>query len=221
MSSDSAHLAEDLYDYIVSVSVRDDDPVVERLLARTAELPGAGMQISPQQGQFMTLLTRLTGGRRAIEIGVFTGYSAFCVARALPETGRLIACETNQEYADIARRFWEEAGVSARIDLRIGAALVTLDSLLAAGEAGTFDLGFIDADKENYGAYYERLLELLRPGGLILIDNVLWGGLVLDPSRDDPETNAIRALNHKLRNDVRVDLTMLPIGDGLTLARKR
>lgn len=221
MSSDSAHLAEDLYDYIVSVSVRDDDPVVERLLARTAELPGAGMQISPQQGQFMTLLTRLTGGRRAIEIGVFTGYSAFCVARALPETGRLIACETNQEYADIARRFWEEAGVSARIDLRIGAALVTLDSLLAAGEAGTFDLGFIDADKENCGAYYERLLELLRPGGLILIDNVLWGGLVLDPSRDDPETNAIRALNHKLRNDVRVDLTMLPIGDGLTLARKR
>jgi caffeoyl-CoA O-methyltransferase len=221
VSSDNAHLAEDLHDYIVSVSVREPEPVVGRLLVGTTGLPNAAMQISTQQGQFMTLLARLIGARRAIEVGVFTGYSAFCVARALPENGKLVACEINEEYAKMARGFWVEAGVADRIDLRLAPAWETLDTLLAAGEAGTFDLAFIDADKENYNVYYEQLLELVRPGGLILIDNVLWGGLVLDPSRNDPETVAIRALNEKLRRDERVDLTMLPIGDGLTLARKR
>jgi caffeoyl-CoA O-methyltransferase len=220
VSSGSRYLAEDLYDYIVSVSVREQDPVAARLVAETARFSNASMQISPLQGQFMSLLARLIDARRTIEVGVFTGYSALCVARALPAGGRLVACELNEEYAAIGRRFWEEAGVLDKIDLRLGPALETLESLLADGEAGTFDLGFIDADKENYGAYYERLLELTRPGGLILIDNVLWGGLVLDPTRDDVDTNAIRALNEKLLTDERVDLTLLPIGDGLTLTRK-
>jgi caffeoyl-CoA O-methyltransferase len=220
VSSGSRYLAEDLYDYIVSVSVREQDSVAARLVAETARFSNASMQISPLQGQFMSLLARLIDARRTIEVGVFTGYSALCVARALPAGGRLVACELNEEYAAIGRRFWEEAGVLDKIDLRLGPALETLESLLADGEAGTFDLGFIDADKENYGAYYERLLELTRPGGLILIDNVLWGGLVLDPTRDDVDTNAIRALNEKLLTDERVDLTLLPIGDGLTLARK-
>jgi caffeoyl-CoA O-methyltransferase len=220
VSSGSRYLAEDLYDYIVSVSVREQDPVAARLVAETARFSNASMQISPLQGQFMSLLARLIDARRTIEVGVFTGYSALCVARALPAGGRLVACELNEEYAAIGRRFWEEAGVLDKIDLRLGPALETLESLLADGEAGTFDLGFIDADKENYGAYYERLLELTRPGGLILIDNVLWGGLVLDPTRDDVDTNAIRALNEKLLTDELVDLTLLPIGDGLTLARK-
>jgi caffeoyl-CoA O-methyltransferase len=220
MSSGNPYLAEDLYDYIVSVSVRED-PRLTRLRSATSELPGATMQISSDQGQFMSLLARLAAARRAIEVGVFTGYSALCIALALPDDGRLIACEINEEYAEVAHRFWEEAGAAHKIDLRIAPALETLDGLLAGGEAGTFDLGFIDADKGNYGVYFERLLQLMRPGGLIMIDNVLWGGLVLDPAQADPDTDAIRSLNQRLFVDERVDISLVPIGDGLTLVRKR
>ena len=220
MSRGNPYLAEDLYDFIVSVSVREN-PHLARLRLATSDLPGATMQISPDQGQFMSLLVRLVNARRAIEIGVFTGYSALSVALALPGDGRLIACEVNEEYAEVALRFWREAGVAHKIDLRVAPALETLDKLLAGGETGGFDLGFIDADKENYGAYYERLLQLMRPGGLIMIDNVLWGGLVLDPARVDLETEAIRALSQRLLVDERVDISLVPVGDGLTLVRKR
>ncbi len=220
MSSQNRFIAEDLYDYILSVSVRDDRHL-ERLRAVTRDLPDAGMQISPDQGQFMGLLVRLISARKAIEIGVFTGYSALCVAQALPDDGRLVACELNDEYAELARHSWDEAGVAHKVDLRLGPALRTLDGLLAAQEARTFDMGFIDADKENYAGYYERLLRLLRPGGLIMIDNALWGGRLMDLDNVDASTVSIRSLNESLRDDQRVDISLLPIGDGLMLARKR
>lgn len=179
------------------------------------------MQISPDQGQFMALLARLIGARRAIEIGTFTGYSALAVALALPEDGRLICCDINAETTALARRFWAEAGVAAKIDLRIAPATETLDALLAAGEAGRFDMVFIDADKTAYDGYYERALGLLRAGGLVVIDNVLWDGAVADPRETGASTRALRALNAKIRDDQRVDASLVAIGDGVTLARKR
>jgi predicted O-methyltransferase YrrM len=178
------------------------------------------MQIGPEQAQFMALLVKLAGAHRAIEIGVFTGYSALAVALALPADGYLLACDVSDEYTRIGRPFWVEAGVAAKIDLRLGPALATLDAQIADGAAGSFDFAFIDADKSAYDAYYERCLTLLRGGGLIAIDNVLWGGSVARPA-EDADTRALQALNDKIHRDERVDIAMLPLGDGVTLARKR
>ena len=211
---------EDLNAYLREVSVREPD-VLRRLREETAELEGAGMQISPEQGQLMALLVELLGARKALEVGTFTGYSALRVALALPADGKLVACDVSEEWTAVGRRYWEEAGVDGKIDLRIAPALETLGSLIAGGEAGTFDIAFIDADKENYEVYYERVLELVRPGGMVLIDNVLWDGKVIDAENQETGTKAIRALNAKLHGDARVTLSMIPIGDGLTLARKR
>ncbi len=220
MSRSTLHLTDALLDYLQEVGV-PADPVLEDLRAETAGLPGAGMQISREQGQLMTLLVRLMGARRAIEVGTFTGYSALATARGLGPGGLLIACDINPETTAIGRRYWERAGVDDRIDLRIAPALETLDTLVAAGEAGTFDFGFLDADKAEYDAYYERLLVLLRPGGLLCIDNVLWGGSVVDLQDRRESTASIRALNQKVHADERVDNALVPIGDGLMLVRRR
>jgi predicted O-methyltransferase YrrM len=184
-------------------------------------MPMAGMQISPDQGQFMALLVRLIGARNCLEIGTFTGYSSLAVALALPAEGRVVCCDVSEEYTEVARRAWASAGVADKIELHIAPARATLDELRAAGRRSSFDFAFIDADKANYDAYYEASLELVRAGGLIAIDNVLWSGAVADSKRQDADTKALRALNRKLRDDERVDLSMLPIGDGLTLARVR
>jgi caffeoyl-CoA O-methyltransferase len=213
-------LTDKLYDYIDAVSLREPE-VLRKLRAETARLPLAGMQIAPEQGQFMALLARLAGARRCLEIGTFTGYSTLAVALALPPDGRIIACDVNPETTAIAARFWSLAGAADKIDLRLAPALETLDGLLAEGRDGTFDFAFIDADKENYEHYYERSLRLLRGGGLMVIDNVLWGGWVADARRKDVETAALRALNRKLHGDGRIDLSVLPLADGITLARKR
>lgn len=222
MSSRTIQVTDHLYEYMPSVSSREPE-LLARLRAETAERTGgrARMQISPEQGQFMRLLIRLLGARRALEVGVFTGYSSLSVAMALPEDGRLVACDVSEEWTSIARPYWEEAGVAHKIDLRIAPALETLESLVGSGEAGTYDFAFIDADKGNYAGYYERALALLRPGGLIAVDNTLWSGRVADESDQDADTVAIREFNRKLHGDDRVDLSMLPMGDGLTLARKR
>jgi predicted O-methyltransferase YrrM len=220
MSSGNRYIDQDVYDYLVALSVRED-AVLAELRAFSAQLPGATMQISPEQGQLMTLLARLMQARRAIEVGVFTGYSALCIARGLPDDGLLVACEIDEEHMATALRFWERAGVAGKIDFRLAPALDTLDELLAGDLAGAFDLAFIDADKENYPAYYESLLRLVRPNGLMVIDNVLWGGKVMDTDQVDPQTSAIRSLNDQLRDDERVDTSLLPIGDGVMLARKR
>jgi predicted O-methyltransferase YrrM len=213
-------LTDALHDYVLAQGVRESD-VARRLRAETATLPMARMQISPEQGALMQMLVRLLGARRALEVGTFTGYSALVVATALPEDGRLIACDVSEEWTRVARRYWEEAGVAGRIDLRLQPALATLDGLLADGAAGSFDFAFIDADKGNYDGYYERALRLLRVGGLAAIDNTLWSGAVVDAARDDDDTRAIRALNARIHADARVDVVLLPVGDGLTLARKR
>ena len=181
----------------------------------------ARMQIAPDQGQFMALLVKMIGAKRALEIGTFTGYSSLVVALALPANGTLVALDNSEKWTAMARRYWTDAGVEEKIELRLGEALSSLGALLAEGEAGRFDFAFIDADKENYEAYYECCLELLRPGGLIAIDNVIWNGRVADPMIDDPDTSAIRALNAKLHKDERIDLSLVPIADGLTLAYKR
>lgn len=220
MSSRTLSLTDPLYDYLIEVSLREP-PLLARLRAETEALPLASMQISPEQGQFMALLVDLIGARRALEIGTFTGYSALRVALALPADGRLVACDVSADYTRVARRYWAEAGVDGKIDLRLAPALETLDSLLEAGQAETFDFAFIDADKENYDGYYERSLQLVRKGGLIAIDNMLWSGSVIDADRQDKETQAIRDLNTKLRHDQRIDLSLLPVGDGLALLRKR
>ena len=219
MSRRTIDLTDDLYDYLLEVSLREP-PLLARLREETAALPGAGMQIGPEQGQFMGLLVELIGARRAIEVGTFTGYSALIVAGAMPDEGRLICCDVNEETTAIARRYWAEAGVAEKIDLRLAPATETLDGLIAEG-GRPFDFAFVDADKENYGAYYERLLKMVRPGGLIAIDNVLWSGSVIDPEKSDADTEAIRDLNAKLKDDERVSLSLVPIGDGLTLARLR
>jgi len=220
MSNRSIQLDDALYAYLLKNSLRETD-VMRRLREETAKLPGSGMQIGPEQGQFMALLVELMGARRCLEVGTFTGYSALAVAQALPEDGRLVACDVNEKTAAVARRYWQEAGVAGKIDLRLAPAGETLDALLAEGAAGSFDFAFIDADKTNYDGYYEQALRLLRKGGLIAVDNVLWGGAVINSSHDDPDTKAIRALNAKIAADQRVSCSLLPLGDGLTLAIKR
>jgi predicted O-methyltransferase YrrM len=214
-------LLPDAVERYVSEAAARETPLQQRLRAETARLPEAAMQIGPDQAALMALLIRLTGARRALEVGVFTGFSALTVASALPEDGKLIACDVNEEWTQIARRYWQEAGVSDRIDLRLAPAMETLNALLREGGAGSFDFAFIDADKESYDAYYEACLALLRPGGLIAVDNVLWSGKVADPAVHDPETEAIRALNTKIRDDARVEACLLTVGDGLMLVRKR
>jgi predicted O-methyltransferase YrrM len=212
-------MTEAVHAYLVEHSVRDSD-ILRRLREETAAMPMGGMQISPEQGQLMALLVKLVGAKSCLEIGTFTGYSALVVAQALPSDGKLLCCDVSAEFTAIAKRYWQEAGVASRIDLRLGPAVATLDGLIAAGEP-PYDFAFIDADKVSYDAYYERVLRLLRPGGLIAIDNVLWNGKVADPRANDEDTAALKALNRKLQGDQRIDLAMLPIGDGLTLARKR
>ncbi len=220
MARQTNGLDERLYRYLLDVSLREPE-ILGRLREETASHEMGRMQIAPEQGQFMALLVRLLRARKTIEVGVFTGYSSAVVALALPADGRVIACDVSEEYTAIAKRYWKEAGVDHKIDLRLAPALETLDDLLGAGEANSFDFGFIDADKENYVAYYERVLALLRPGGLMAIDNVLWEGEVADPSISNSNVDAIRALNEVVHGDDRVDLSLLPMADGLTLALKR
>jgi predicted O-methyltransferase YrrM len=209
-----------LAQYIRSVSLREPE-IVRRLREETARHPQANMQVSPEQGQFLGLLAHLVGARRALEVGVFTGLSSLHVALALPPHGRIVACDVSEEYTSTARRYWREAGVADKIDLRIGPALDTLDALLAEGAAGSFDFAFVDADKQNYERYYERALKLLRPGGVAAFDNVLWHGDVIDDSIQDADTRAIREFNARLHRDDRIWLSLVPLGDGLTLACKR
>lgn len=216
----SLGLSNALYNYLLSTSLREPD-VLRQLREETARLPMAMMQIAPEQGQFMALLVQLLNAKKTLDIGVFTGYSTLSVALALPPNGKIIACDVNEDYTAIARRYWETAGVADKIDLRLAPALEILDNLLALGQAGTFDFAFIDADKENYEEYYERSLQLVRPGGLIAIDNVFWLGQVAKPYIQDETTQAIRALNNKLHHDERVSLSLIPVADGLTLALKR
>jgi predicted O-methyltransferase YrrM len=220
MPKQSIGLDNQLYNYLLSVSLREPE-ILEKLRQETANHPRSGMQISPEQGQFMSLLVQLIGAKKTLEVGVFTGYSSLSVALALPVDGKIIACDVSEEFTAIARRYWQEAGVADKIDLRLAPGLETLDQLLATGQAETFDFAFIDADKENYDGYYERSLQLIRPGGLIAIDNVLWSGQVADEQNQDESTQAIRALNEKLHHDERVTLSLVPIADGLTLAIKR
>ncbi|MDZ8085525.1 MAG: class I SAM-dependent methyltransferase [Nostoc sp. DedQUE12b] len=220
MPKQSIGLDKQLYNYLLSVSLREPE-ILRKLRQETANHPRSGMQISPEQGQFMSLLVQLIGAKKTLEVGVFTGYSSLSVALALPTDGKIIACDVSEEFTAIARRYWQEAGVADKIDLRLAPALETLDWLLATGQAETFDFAFIDADKENYHGYYERSLQLVRPGGLIAIDNVLWSGQVADEQNQDESTQAIRALNEKLHHDKRISLSLVPIADGLTLAIKR
>ena len=220
MSTRTIGISDQLYDYLLSVSVPPDS-LWQRLCEDTNAAVGFNMQISPEQGQFMSVLIRMLGVKNALEIGTFTGYSALCVARALPEDGRLIACDVSEEWTSIATRYWNEAGVADKIDLRIGPAIDTLDSLIAHGNNASFDFAFIDADKENYVGYYERCLELLRPGGVVGVDNTLWGGSVADPDNQSDDTVAIRSLNQLMFDDTRVESCVLPIGDGLSIALKR
>ena len=208
-----------LHDYLVAHTVREH-PAQTGLREANLAQPHAGMQIGPEQAQFMALLVRLMGARRAIEVGVFTGYSALSVALALPDDGYLLACDVSDTYTRVGKPFWAQAGIAHKIDLRLAPAIETLDAQLGDGQAGRFDFAFIDADKRSYDAYYERCLLLLRQGGLIAIDNVLWGGSVAKPA-SDPDTVALQALNAKLHGDERIDVSIVPIGDGLTLARKR
>ena len=209
-----------LYRYYCEVSVREPE-ILRRLRAETIPLPRATMLLAAEQGQFLGLLMELTGAKTGIEVGTYTGYSALCMAAAMPEDGRLISCDLSKDWTDIARRYWTEAGVAGKIDLRLGDAVETLDSLIAEGGEGTCDFVFIDADKPNYINYYERSLTLLRPGGLAIVDNVLWRGDVVDPTDTRETTEAVRAFNLHVRDDERVTMSMVPIGDGLTLARKR
>ena len=206
--------------YIGGHSLREPALLAE-LRAETAKLPEATMQVPPEEGQFLALLVQAIAAKRCIEVGTFTGYSALAVALALPDDGRLVCCDVSEEWTAVARRYWQRAGVAGRIDLRIAPALETLDQLLAAGEAGRFDFAFIDADKPNYLAYYERSLALVRRGGIIAFDNTLWSGAVADPADQAESTRALRALNDALHRDERVSMSLLPLGDGVTLALKR
>jgi len=220
MAPRSAFLPPEIQRYIDDMTLRDL-PVLRDLREETAKNPRAGMQTGADQVQFLQLLVRLVAARRCIEVGVFTGYSALGVALALPDDGRIVACDVSEEYTAIARRYWERAGVAGKIDLYLAPATETLDELIASGEEGHFDFAYIDADKSNYDAYYERCLRLLRPNGIIAIDNVLWSGEVVQESTQDPDTKALRALNKKIGVDERVDASLLPIGDGLMVVRKR
>jgi caffeoyl-CoA O-methyltransferase len=220
MSSRNNNIPEHINAYILDNSLRDRAEL-KALRDETAQMPMAGMQISPDQGQFMALLVKATGAKLAIEVGTFTGYSALVVAGALPADGKLVACDVSEEFTSVGRPHWEKAGLTDKIDLRLGPAVDTLDAMIAAGENGQYDMAFIDADKENYGLYYERCLILLRVGGLILVDNVLWDGRVADEAEQDESTQAIRALTKKMHADERIDFSLLPVGDGLSLAVKR
>lgn len=219
MSRRTIDLDDTLYQYLLDHSLREH-PEQTALREGTAKHPRGGMQISPEQGQFMTLLVKLIGARRTIEIGTFTGYSALTVALALPADGKILACDISDEYTAVGKPYWRRAGIADKIELVIAPAAETLDARIAAGETGSYDFAFIDADKEGYDGYYERCLRLVRQGGLIGFDNTLWGGDVARPAHD-ADTRALQALNDKLHRDERIDMAMLPIGDGLTLARKR
>lgn len=220
MSKATTGLDGALYDYILETTLREPD-ILARLRKETGGHPRAGMQISPDQGQLLTLLVELLGARRIVEVGTFTGYSSLAMALALPDDGEMVCCDVSEDYTSVARRYWAEAGVGARITLRLAPAVETLDALISEGRAGAFDMAFIDADKENYQNYFERCLTLIRPGGLIAVDNVLWNGRVIDPTDDSVDTRAIRAFNAGLKNDDRVTVSLLSVADGLTLARKR
>lgn len=219
MSRRTLALDDTLHDYVVRHNREHAE--LARLRADTASHPRASMQIAAEQGALLQMLVRLIGARRTVEIGVFTGYSALAVALALPRDGRVLACDVSEEYTRIARPYWERAGVAAKIELVLAPALQTLDQRLAAGEAGQYDLAFIDADKSNYDGYYERCLQLVRPGGLIALDNTLWSGRVAQTAEAGSDTAALQALNDKLVADGRADVALLPVGDGLTLARRR
>ncbi len=220
MANTTIAMNDALHEYVMRVTI-DEPEVMRRLREETAKLPGARMQIGAPQGAYMAWLARLIGARRAIEVGTFTGYSALAVARALPEDGRLVTCDVDEDATAIARRYWREAGVADRIELRLGPGRESLDALVEEGGAGRYDFAFIDADKVGYDAYYERCLVLVRAGGVIVIDNVLWSGAVADPDVRDESTLALRALNEKVARDARVDACMVPVGDGLFLVRKR
>ena len=220
MSNRSIGLDDRLYQYLLDHSLRESE-LLRELREETAADPKSMMQIAPEQGQFMALLVSLLQARRCIEVGVFTGYSSLSVAAALPEDGYLLACDVDPEWTAMARRYWQRGGVSDRIELVLAPAAETLQQRLKAGEAGSYDFAFIDADKENYARYYEQCLELLRPGGLIVLDNMLWNGSVADPQRNDPDTAALKALNRQLVDDERIRLSLLPVADGLALCQKR
>ena len=220
MSNRSIVLTDRTYEYLLDVSLREA-PVLRDLREATASHPMVVMQISPEQGQFMAMLARLAGARRCLEVGVFTGYSSLAVALALPADGHIIACDIDEDFTRMAVDFWRRAGVEDKIQLKLAPAVETLDALLADGQAGQFDFAFIDADKVNYQQYYDRILKLIRTGGLIAVDNTLWSGQLADPEVDDADTVALRSFNKSLHGDDRVDLSLVPIGDGLTLARKR
>jgi caffeoyl-CoA O-methyltransferase len=219
MTARTLQLSEGLHRYLIRNSLRET-AAQRKLRQHTLRVRGAGMQITPEQGQFMQLLVRVIGAKRCIEIGTYTGYSSLAVALALPPGGKIVCCEISEEWTAVARKYWSLASVSKKIQLRLGPALSTLDELLQ-NKKNKFDFAFIDADKTNYWNYYERCLKLLRRGGLIAIDNTLWGGSVIDPGKQSADTRAIRAFNRKLHRDRRVDLSLVPIGDGLTLALKR
>ncbi|MGZ4492913.1 MAG: O-methyltransferase [Nocardioidaceae bacterium] len=220
MANKTIGISDELAAYVMKVGAREPD-VLARLREETAAIPEHDMQIAPEEGAFLALMVELTGARRCIEVGTFTGYSSTAVALALPEDGRLVCCDVSEEWTALARRYWTEAGVADKVDLRIAPATETLDRLLAAGEEATYDFAFVDADKTGYDDYYERLLRLVRPGGLIAFDNTLWGGEVLDQGSEDEDTRAIQALNAKLADDERITLCLLPVADGVTLARVR
>lgn len=220
MSNQTLPLDDRLYRYLLDHSVHEPEVLVA-LRHETAQHPMAQMQIAPEQGQLMALLVQLLGVTKALEVGVFTGYSALRVALALPPEGKLVACDVSEEYTAIARRYWEQAGVANKIDLRIGPATETLDQLIQSGEANSFDFAFIDADKSSYPTYYEQALQLVRPGGLIALDNMLWSGQVADPAVQDKRTNVLRDLNAAIHRDSRVVASLVPIADGLTLAMKQ
>jgi len=217
MANRTIQMNDDIHAYLVGVSVRETD-AMKRLREETMQMEWGRMQIGPEQGAFMAWLVETIGARRCLEVGTFTGYSALCIAGALPEDGELLCCDVSEEYTSVARRYWEEAGLASRIELKLGPAA---DTLAALTDDGAWDFAFIDADKEGYDAYYEHCLRLLRPGGVMAIDNVLWGGSVADPDNQKDSTRALRAINEKVGRDPRVSASMVPIGDGLMLARKR
>ena len=220
MTNKTIGLSDELAAYVVKVGAREPHALAQ-LREETATLPQHRMQIAPEEGAFLALLVELIGARRCIEIGTFTGYSSIAIARALPEDGNLVCCDVSEEWTSVARKYWDVTGVADKIDLRLRPALETLDQLLADGGEATFDFAFVDADKAGYDGYYERLLLLVRPGGLIAFDNTLWAGAVLDQNAEDEDTRALQALNVKLAGDERISLCLLPVADGVTLARRR
>ena len=220
MARDNVGLPDDVYDYLIRVGVHEPE-ILARLRDETGRHPGGVMQVPPEEGAFLRLLAELVGARRCLEIGTFTGYSSLSVALALPPDGSIVCCDVSEAFTSIARRYWQEAGVEDKVDLRLGSAVVTLDQLLEEGAEGTFDMAFIDADKGSYPAYWERCVRLVRSGGVIVVDNVLWSGAVADPSDQSADTNAIRAVNERIHADDRVTSVLLPVADGMTVARVR